>query len=62
MSYLVRSLDDRGHEWTGKYESLNDAIECYARFVDHGFADKSRTVTLSHDGNVMATKELRRPA
>lgn len=63
IRYRVESVSDNGRDWFGVFATLSEAIDCYAKFVDHGFADSLRVIYLKDpDGNVMASKELRRPA
>lgn len=46
--------------YTGRFDNALDAVNCFNRFTDHGFADEYRTVNLSEPNGKMHTKILYR--
>jgi hypothetical protein len=76
MSYTLLVVNDAGTTYpAGKYagqsaekisesnfSTIGEAIANYERYRDHGFAMWERTVSIvSEDGEVLATKTLKRP-
>lgn len=46
--------------YTGRFDNALDAVNCYLRFNDHGFANEYRTINLSEPNGKMHTKILYR--
>lgn len=60
--YLVMCINDGTDVWKKRFDNAIDAVDCYERFVDHGFCNSERIVTLVEPNGKYHTKIFRNPA
>ena len=47
-------------KWSGRFDNALEAVNCYNKFIDHGFANEYSTINLSEPNGKMFTKILYR--
>lgn len=59
--FQVDVVDDGSCTWTKMFGSALEAVNSYNSYIDHGFADNEREVTLVEPNGVVHQKRFTRP-